>query len=107
MMPRATSELSGQARVDTTDPPGAAERRDIDAPTDLRARSWGGALRRSVREFREDNLTDWAAALTLLLHPVDLSRDPGARLNPGRGGPLGHATADRKPGQGGAGARAA
>src|SRR5205814_5362765 len=31
---------------------------------DLRARSWGGALRRSVREFREDNLTDWAAALT-------------------------------------------
>jgi membrane protein len=64
MMARATSELSGQARADTTDPPGAAERRDIDAPTDLRARSWGGALRRSVREFREDNLTDWAAALT-------------------------------------------
>jgi membrane protein len=33
-------------------------------PTDLRARSWWGVLRRTVREFREDNLTDWAAALT-------------------------------------------
>ena len=35
-----------------------------DTPTDLRARSWGGVLRRTVREFKEDNLTDWAAALT-------------------------------------------
>jgi len=26
--------------------------------------SWWGVLRRTVREFREDNLTDWAAALT-------------------------------------------
>jgi membrane protein len=26
--------------------------------------AWGGVLRRTVREFREDNLTDWAAALT-------------------------------------------
>ena len=33
-------------------------------PTDLRTRSWWGVLKRSVREFREDNLTDWAAALT-------------------------------------------
>ena len=33
-------------------------------PTDLSARSWWGVLRRTVREFREDNLTDWAAALT-------------------------------------------
>ena len=33
-------------------------------PTDLGARSWGGVLRRTVREFRRDNLTDWAAALT-------------------------------------------
>jgi membrane protein len=27
-------------------------------------RSWWGVLRRTVREFKEDNLTDWAAALT-------------------------------------------
>jgi membrane protein len=35
-----------------------------DDPTDLPMSSWGGALRRTVREFKEDNLTDWAAALT-------------------------------------------
>jgi membrane protein len=34
------------------------------APKDLEVRSWGGALKRTVREFRADNLTDWAAALT-------------------------------------------
>ncbi len=33
-------------------------------PSDLRARSWVGVLKRIVREFRDDNLTDWAAALT-------------------------------------------
>jgi membrane protein len=33
-------------------------------PTDLGARSWWGVLRRTIREFRQDNLTDWAAALT-------------------------------------------
>jgi membrane protein len=33
-------------------------------PTDVRARSWGGVLVRTVREFKADNLTDWAAALT-------------------------------------------
>jgi membrane protein len=26
--------------------------------------AWGGVLRRTVREFQDDNLTDWAAALT-------------------------------------------
>jgi membrane protein len=35
-----------------------------ESPTDLRARSWIGVVRRTVREFRDDNLTDWAAALT-------------------------------------------
>src|SRR6478752_1135774 len=63
-MAQATSEQTGQARLRTPDRAGAGKRRDIDAPSDLRARSWGGVLRRSVREFREDNLTDWAAALT-------------------------------------------
>lgn len=33
-------------------------------PTDLPRRSWWPVLRRTVREFRADNLTDWAAALT-------------------------------------------
>jgi membrane protein len=35
-----------------------------EGPSDLRARSWLGVLRRTVTEFRDDNLTDWAAALT-------------------------------------------
>jgi membrane protein len=35
-----------------------------EAPTDLRKRSWFGTLKRVVREFKDDNLTDWAAALT-------------------------------------------
>jgi membrane protein len=33
-------------------------------PTDLRRRSWWEALKRTIREFSDDNLTDWAAALT-------------------------------------------
>jgi membrane protein len=33
-------------------------------PTQLNARSWIGVLKRTATEFRDDNLTDWAAALT-------------------------------------------
>ena len=35
-----------------------------DGPTDLSRRSWWEVLKRTVREFGHDNLTDWAAALT-------------------------------------------
>jgi membrane protein len=42
----------------------ATQRRAPDGPTDLKKQSWWGVLRRTVKEFREDNLTDWAAALT-------------------------------------------
>ena len=34
------------------------------SPTDVQGRSWGAVLKRTVKEFRQDNLTDWAAALT-------------------------------------------
>ena len=34
------------------------------SPSQLGWRSWWGALRRTVTEFNNDNLTDWAAALT-------------------------------------------
>ena len=34
------------------------------APTHLGRRSWFGVARRTVREFKADNVTDWAAALT-------------------------------------------
>jgi membrane protein len=35
-----------------------------DGPTELPARSWREILKRTVKEFQDDNLTDWAAALT-------------------------------------------
>jgi membrane protein len=34
------------------------------APTDLSKRSWMATLKRTFREFKDDNVTDWAAALT-------------------------------------------
>ncbi len=38
--------------------------RVVRSPTKLEKGSWSGVLKRTVREFKEDNLTDWAAALT-------------------------------------------
>lgn len=37
---------------------------DPDKPSDLEGGSKVGVLKRTVREFKDDNLTDWAAALT-------------------------------------------
>ena len=49
----------------SADPSGRFSReRAAEGPTELTLRSWLGVLKRSVREFKEDNLTDWAAALT-------------------------------------------
>lgn len=36
----------------------------MDKPSALPKRAWGGVLKRTFKEFSEDNLTDWAAALT-------------------------------------------
>src|SRR5437763_12803821 len=33
-------------------------------PAELSARGWRSVIGRTIREFRDDNLTDWAAALT-------------------------------------------
>ena len=38
--------------------------RKPNGPTDLDRTSWKGVLKRTVTEFRDDNCTDWAAALT-------------------------------------------
>lgn len=38
--------------------------RKPDDPTDLHKKSWLGVLKRTALEFKEDNCTDWAAALT-------------------------------------------
>jgi membrane protein len=53
-MPKAT----------TTDGSSSTSRSAPAGPSELRARSWSGVLKRTVREFKEDNLTVWAAALT-------------------------------------------
>ncbi|MBV9801817.1 MAG: YihY/virulence factor BrkB family protein [Solirubrobacterales bacterium] len=43
---------------------GPSNGRAPEKPSRLRPTSWFGVLRRTVREFNADNLTDWAAALT-------------------------------------------
>jgi membrane protein len=35
-----------------------------ESPTKLKGRAWAGVLKRTVKGFQKDNLTDWAAALT-------------------------------------------
>jgi membrane protein len=40
------------------------ERSPPEEPTDLPARSWKAILKRAVKEFQDDNITDWGAALT-------------------------------------------
>ena len=41
-----------------------SDERAPDSPADLEKSSWFGTLKRTIKKFREDNLTDWAAALT-------------------------------------------
>ncbi|WP_433259591.1 YihY/virulence factor BrkB family protein (plasmid) [Streptosporangium sp. CA-135522] len=45
-------------------PRGSAGGDTPDKPTELPKRSWWDVLKRTAKEFQEDNLTDWAAALT-------------------------------------------
>jgi len=52
----------------SSDKPRFADREDggraPEGPVKLGKGSWWGVLRRTVKEFKDDNLTDWAAALT-------------------------------------------
>jgi membrane protein len=50
--------------TDATAIPDPEDPRKPDAPTDLSKRTWYGVLKRTVTEFKEDDCTDWAAALT-------------------------------------------
>jgi membrane protein len=43
---------------------GAGREQYAEPPAKLPRRAWTGVLRRTLKEFSEDNLTDWAAALT-------------------------------------------
>jgi membrane protein len=52
-------------RADTQASAGrGTDARPAETPTDLKAASWWSVLKRTVTEFKEDNLTDRAAALT-------------------------------------------
>ncbi|MFG1838110.1 YihY/virulence factor BrkB family protein [Micromonospora sp. NPDC049175] len=51
-----------RARADASAPVGPDA--GPDSPTDLPGSGWKAALRRTVTEFQDDSLTDWAAALT-------------------------------------------
>ena len=74
--PRADETRADESRADETraDEPradgerrfarGVDERRAPDDVTDLPKGSWKGVVRRAMREYSEDNVTDWAAALT-------------------------------------------
>jgi membrane protein len=53
------------ADVDTERRPADTDREQYpEKPSELSAKSWWGVLKRSAREAKHDNLTDWAAALT-------------------------------------------
>lgn len=55
--------MTGTPDATTTDD-GAREEAAADQPTDLPRSAWPGVLKGTIREFRDDNLTDLAAALT-------------------------------------------
>ncbi|WP_241661280.1 YihY/virulence factor BrkB family protein [Thermomonospora catenispora] len=55
--------MSGPAEERPEDAPRTHER-GPDALSEMPKASWKGAVKRTLREFKEDNLTDWAAALT-------------------------------------------
>jgi membrane protein len=54
----------GRKKDEEQEAPAHDERDAPESPTDLKGRSWFGVLKRTGKEFSEDNLTDWAAALT-------------------------------------------
>ncbi|MFE9694109.1 YihY/virulence factor BrkB family protein [Micromonospora sp. NPDC005806] len=58
----ARSGAAGLAGRDRSGPVGPGD--GPESPLQLPGTGWTAALKRTVREFQEDNLTDWAAALT-------------------------------------------
>jgi membrane protein len=55
----ASTKAESDTEINASGEPGAP-----DDPTDLRKRNWKQLLKRTLKEFQDDNLTDWAAALT-------------------------------------------
>jgi membrane protein len=61
---RAAGAAGGETDEERFGPDPEVERRAPDAPTQLSKRSWGRVLKGTLREFKDDELTDRAAALT-------------------------------------------
>ncbi|WP_253195433.1 YihY/virulence factor BrkB family protein [Streptomyces sp. JHA26] len=59
-----TDRAAGGTAPEDYGPDASTERAAPDSPTELPRRSWGALLRRVVSEFKDDELTDRAAALT-------------------------------------------
>ncbi len=55
---KSYSDQPDEERLAPDDP------RKPDSPTDLGKRTWFGVAKRAFTEFKDDNITDWAAALT-------------------------------------------
>lgn len=70
----------------------ASAKRASDDLSDLSDTSWKGVLKRSVKEFKNDNLSDWAAALT---YRSVLTLAPGLLVMVSMLGLLGENTTDR------------
>ncbi|MFK4099658.1 YihY/virulence factor BrkB family protein [Streptomyces sp. NPDC019531] len=60
----ATDQEAETARAPEVGPDEQVERQAPDTPTDLPKRSWGAVLKGTLKEFKKDELTDRAAALT-------------------------------------------
>ncbi|MFG2455530.1 YihY/virulence factor BrkB family protein [Streptomyces sp. NPDC048523] len=60
----ATDQEAGAGRGTQAGPGEQVERQAPDTPTDLPKRSWGAVLKGTLKEFKKDELTDRAAALT-------------------------------------------
>jgi membrane protein len=61
---RDPADQDGRVEGDAPDRDGPVERNAPDQPSDLPRSAWPGVLRRTIREFNADHLTDLAAALT-------------------------------------------
>jgi membrane protein len=70
----------------------ASAKRASDDLSDLSDTSWKGVLKRSVKEFKNDNLSDWAAALT---YRSVLTLAPGLLVMVSMLGLLGENTTDK------------
>lgn len=83
---------AGPARSTASENPPAAAADTPRSPLELNKRSWSGVLRRTLREYKVDNLSDWAAALT---YRSILALFPGLLVLVSIVGLLGKSTSDK------------